>query len=79
MSRTSNLLKLIPPGLAVIRWVVEGDDLIVDARSTCDDAACPTCGVVSRHCHSRYQRTLRDLYQRALINTHGPNRVVRWT
>ena len=61
MLRKPNLMKLIPPGLVASRWVVEGDELIVDARSAYDDAACPSCGVVSRHLHSRYRRTLRDL------------------
>jgi len=57
----SKLKKLIPPGLVARRWVVEGDDLIVDAQSASVDAACPACGVVSQHLHSRYHRTLRDL------------------
>jgi len=57
----SKLMKLIPPGLVASRWVIEDDNLIVDAHSACVDAACPACGVVSRHLHSHYHRTLRDL------------------
>src|SRR5579862_485702 len=33
--------------------------LMVTARA--DDASCPRCGIRSRHVHSRYCRTLRDL------------------
>lgn len=61
MLRKSKLMKLIPPGLVASRWVVEGDDLIVDADSATEDAVCPACGSVSRQVHSRYRRTLRDL------------------
>jgi len=61
MLSKSKLMQLIPPGLMASGWTVEGDDLIVDAHSISKDAACPGCGVVSRHLHSRYQRTLRDL------------------
>lgn len=57
----SKLMKLIPPGLEASRWVVEGEDLVVDAHRATENTACPACGSVSRQVHSRYRRTLRDL------------------
>ena len=67
----SSLEKLIPLGLVAIRWVVDGDDLTVDAVGAGDDAACPDCGVVADHVHSRYQRSFHDL------PAHGRRMVIR--
>jgi transposase len=67
----SSLQKLIPPGLVANQWVVDGDDLVVDAMAAGKDAACPECGVVTGQVHSHYQRTLHDL------PAHGRRMVIR--
>lgn len=61
MSRTFDLIKLIPRGLVVDGCAVEDDDIRVQAHCGSSDARCPECGVISRRVHSSYQRTLRDL------------------
>src|SRR5581483_4226273 len=41
--------------------VYQENGVYVIAVSAVANAACPSCGVFSRHVHSRYWRTLRDL------------------
>lgn len=39
----------------------EPDQIILHVATTSSSSACPLCGTHSRHIHSRYARTLRDL------------------
>ena len=54
-------LSLAPCGLAIERLDAEGDALLIVARPVSKSAACPACGSVSAHVHSKYQRHLADL------------------
>ena len=48
-------------GLLVERVTLDGDGVLVSARSTSASASCPCCGRGARRVHSRYQRRLADL------------------
>ena len=48
-------------GLLVERVTLNGDVVLVSARSTSASAPCPCCGWGARRVHSRYQRRLADL------------------
>lgn len=48
-------------GLLVESVTLEGDGVLVFARSTSASASCPCCGRCARRVHSRYQRRLADL------------------
>jgi Fe-S-cluster formation regulator IscX/YfhJ len=56
---------IIPVGLACWAFhrgvTAESDRLLITARPTVLDAACPECGRRSRQVHSRYERRLMDL------------------
>lgn len=52
---------LVPPSLAVDHVKLDGDRLIVTARTRAICAACPSCGCPSARLHSRYVRALSDL------------------
>jgi hypothetical protein len=60
----SPLLTLLFPhleGLDVAEVDRGGGQVAVSAATTTAKAPCPSCGVVSEHLHSRYQRTLTDV------------------
>lgn len=48
-------------GLSVENVALDGDGVLVSARSTPASASCPSCGRCARRVHSRYQRRLADL------------------
>ena len=50
-----------PAGLLIEAVTTEPDRLLITARSTALDAACPECGRRSGRVHSRYDRRLMDL------------------
>jgi len=53
--------RFLPRGVRAELVEVFGDAVHIYARSEGAVAACPDCGQLSRHCHSRYQRRLADL------------------
>jgi transposase len=64
------LLSLLPANshLTVLRVDRQDSVILVVASVTGNTAACPVCGLSSRHVHSRYHRTLRDLpFQGAVV------------
>lgn len=50
-----------PAGLLIEAVTTEADHLLIVARPTAPDAACPECGLRSSQVHSRYHRRLMDL------------------
>lgn len=52
---------LTPAGLTINGLSAERGQLRVVAHSAAEDAACPACGRMSGHVHSRYWRQLLDL------------------
>jgi transposase len=52
---------LIPAGLTVIQVLPTPDTITIVATSDASTAACPSCGCLSQHVHSTYQRQLQDL------------------
>ena len=52
---------LAPEGLIVDHIAVEEDRIVATARSPSRSSACPRCGNISTHVHSRYHRSLADL------------------
>lgn len=57
----SSRLCLVPGSLAVEQVVPTSDHVSILARSQCEGASCPDCGILSRRVHSRRTRVLRDL------------------
>lgn len=51
----------LPAGLKAEQVELDGDTIRVHVRSLVAAAACPHCGTVSRHVHSRYWRRPADL------------------
>ena len=51
----------LPAGLKAEQVEIVGNTIRIHFRSTKSAAACPRCGTVSRHVHSRYQRRPADL------------------
>lgn len=51
----------LPGGLKAERIELVGDTVLIHTRAKGGSAACPGCGEISRHIHSRYQRQLADL------------------
>jgi transposase len=51
----------LPAGLRAERIELVGNNILVHAASFTAAAACPLCGEVSGHIHSRYRRQLADL------------------
>jgi transposase len=60
---TARVVSLLPSAheLAVERLVAEPGRLLVVASARPSEAPCPSCGVLSRRVHSRYERELADL------------------
>ena len=58
---SKRLLPLIPAGLAVVQVLPAPERVIIVTQPRSVEAACPGCGTMSRHVHSRYERTLGDL------------------
>src|ERR1700677_408427 len=50
-----------PSCLTLDEMVHRGSVLRMTVSASIDGAICPGCGIRSRHVHSRYSRTLRDL------------------
>lgn len=48
-------------GLKAERVELDGNTIRVHCRSAKSAAACPRCGTISRHVHSRYRRSPADL------------------
>lgn len=46
----------LPAGLTADQVEIVEDTIRIHSRSPKTAAACPRCGTVSRHVHSRYQR-----------------------
>ena len=70
-----------PAGLLIEAVTSEADHLLIVARPTAPDAACPECGLRSSQVHSRYHRRLMDLPSqgRGRPSTHpGPPVPVRF-
>lgn len=61
MPTTISLSSLIPAGLSVERFEVVDGVLVVSALARTQEAACPSCGSISRRRHSRYVRHVSDL------------------
>lgn len=51
----------LPAGLKADQVEIVGDIIRIHSRSAKAAAACPRCGTVSRHVHSRYRRRAADL------------------
>ena len=51
----------LPKDLGVERVELTGGRVLIHAFARCAAAACPCCGRLSRHVHSRYRRGLTDL------------------
>lgn len=51
----------LPAGLKADQVELDGNTIRIHARSSDATAACPRCGAVSRHVHSRYRRRPADL------------------
>lgn len=51
----------LPRGLKADQVELDGNTIRVHARSSDATAACPRCGTVSRHLHSKYRRRPADL------------------
>lgn len=47
-------------GVRIERVVIDGELVVVCARTTAGEAACPSCGGISTRVHSRYVRRLAD-------------------
>jgi len=63
------LAKLLLPdlaGLELTNITVDAQTIILEMRIATNQAACPTCGVLSERVHSRYTRHPRDLAWAAL-------------
>jgi transposase len=52
---------VIPPGIVIDHVRLAAERIILVARSSSDDALCPSCGVRSSRVHSSYPRHLADL------------------
>ena len=50
-----------PEGLKAERVELDNERVLIHARPVTGGAACPGCGEISRHVHSRYKRRLADL------------------
>ena len=59
--RRGSLQAVSPAGLLVEAVTAEPDRLLIVARPSAADAACPECGQRSSRVHSRYDRRLTDL------------------
>ena len=59
--RRGSFQAVSPAGLFIEAVTAEPDRLLITARPTALDAACPECGRRSRQVHSRYDRRLMDL------------------
>ncbi len=59
--RRGSFQAVSPAGLVIEAVTTEPDRLLILARPTEPDAACPECGRRSAHVHSRYDRKLMDL------------------
>ena len=55
------LLPFSLPGFVVEHVSTADPLLLVEARASTPEAACPDCHTASAHVHSRYTRHLRDL------------------
>src|SRR5215813_9174664 len=55
------LLPFVLPGFVVEHVSTADSLLLVEARASTPEAACPDCHTASAHVHSRYTRHLRDL------------------
>lgn len=51
----------LPAGLKADRIELVGDTIRIQSSAPETSAACPRCGALSRHVHSRYRRLLADL------------------
>ena len=51
----------LPAGLKADRIELVGDRIRIQSSAAETSAACPRCGALSRHVHSRYRRLLADL------------------
>ena len=58
---SKSLLPLIPACLVVDQILHTPDWVTIVTSPRQQSAPCPTCAIISRRIHSRYQRTLRDL------------------
>ena len=58
---SKHLLPLIPAGLAVVQVLPTPERVTILTQPLSATAACPDCGTMSSHLHSRYERTLGDL------------------
>jgi transposase len=58
-----NAFTLLPTGEGIhVEKITSGaDTLLIHLVTTAPEVACPACGQLSLHLHSRYQRTLADL------------------
>lgn len=59
--RRGSFQSVSPAGLLISAVTAEPDRLLILARPTAGDAACPKCGRRSGRIHSRYDRHLMDL------------------
>lgn len=59
--RRGSFQSVSPAGLFIEAVTAEPDRLLITARPTALDAACPECSRRSRQVHSRYERQLMDL------------------
>jgi len=59
--RRGSFQAVSPAGLFIEAVITEPDRLLITARPTAPDAACPECGRTSGKIHSRYERCLKDL------------------
>ena len=54
-------MPLIPAGLTVVQILPTPERVTILTQPLAATAACPDCGTMSSHLHSRYERTLGDL------------------
>ncbi|MGH6682113.1 MAG: transposase family protein [Bradyrhizobium sp.] len=61
MQQALHRSSLVPRGFVVQSACYEGDKAVITVRASGSVGVCPSCGMVSRRVHSRYQRRATDL------------------